>query len=97
MNKLINWFKQSNRYKHLLYGLYIFIFYFIISSLLLLTCSNIAIISVISSLAVITHMITAEYKDKQYGNKFDWLDILAGSIVIVLLPLVIYLYELLQN
>lgn len=37
--------------------------------------------------------IGAEYKDKQYGNAFDWLDVLAtmlGGIVGQLLQIIIY-------
>lgn len=95
MNKLINWLKQSNRYKHLLFGIYILITYFALSLLLLSIFNTIATISIISSMAVITHMVTAEYKDRQYGNKFDYTDILAGAVSVILLPLFNYLYGLL--
>ena len=40
-------------------------------------------------------MISVEYKDRLQGNKFDWLDILSGSIIPVLLTIGISIYGLL--
>lgn len=42
-------------------------------------------------------MISVEYKDRLQGNKFDWLDILSGSIIPIVLTIGISLYELLQS
>lgn len=59
-NKLINWFKQSNRYKHLIGGMLVAI----------PSCSwLIAIyVSLVAGLCL-------EYKDKCHGCKFDWIDV----------------------
>ena len=56
----MNWLKESNRYKHLLYAIPIGL--------------------ILTILAVIGCAFGMEFKDYQYGNKFDWLDILATLI-----------------
>lgn len=72
----MNWLKESNRLKHLLY--------------------TIPIGLILTILAVIGCAFGMEFKDYQYGNKFDWLDILAtliggviGQILQVLLLILI--------
>ena len=69
INKVIAWFKQSNRYKHLIGG--------VVIGLLSNTfyCSAYAGIGIASAL---------EYKDKQSGNIWDWIDLIctvAGSLI----------------
>ena len=54
------WLKESNRQKHLLYGIPIGL--------------------VFTILAVLGCAFGMEFKDKEYGNKFDWLDISATMI-----------------
>lgn len=56
----MNWLKESNRLKHLLYAIPIGL--------------------ILTILAVIGCAFGMEFKDYQYGNKFDWLDILATLI-----------------
>lgn len=56
----MNWLKESNREKHLLYAIPIgFVF---------------------TILAVLGCAFGMEFKDKQHGGKFDWLDIAATMI-----------------
>ena len=56
----MNWLKESNRTKHLLYVIPIgFVF---------------------TILAVLGCAFGMEFKDKQWGGKFDWLDIAATMI-----------------
>lgn len=51
---LINWFKQSNRWKHLLYGF---------------------LVAIIAGFAfTIGCAAGMEFKDKQAGGKWDWID-----------------------
>lgn len=59
MNKIINWLKESNRYKHLIGG--------IILGLISIDfyCTILLAVSVASTL---------EYKDIQWGGKWDWFD-----------------------
>lgn len=56
----MNWLKESNRIKHLLYAIPIGL--------------------VFTILAVIGCAFGMEFKDRQYGNSFDWLDIAATMI-----------------
>ncbi len=56
----MNWIKESNRPKHLLYAIPIGL--------------------VFTILAVLGCAFGMEFKDKQYGGKFDWLDIAATMI-----------------
>ena len=56
----MNWIKESNRRKHLLYAI-----------------PNGLVFTI---LAVLGCAFGMEFKDKQYGNKFDWLDIAATMI-----------------
>lgn len=56
----MNWLKESNREKHLLYAIPIgFVF---------------------TILAVLGCALGMEFKDKQYGGDFDWLDVTATII-----------------
>lgn len=84
-----NWLKESNHNKHLIAGLIILT----ISLLLVYTLTkNDYATLIISNFVVAACMATAEYKDKLYGGKFDWEDILAGmtpSIIADILYLVI--------
>lgn len=69
MKKIINWFKESNRWKHLVYG---FLIGLPIPNILL----GVYIILVVSTIV--------EFKDKQWGGKFDWIDwglTMAGGIL----------------
>lgn len=56
----MNWLKESNREKHLLYA--------------------IPIEFVFTILAVLGCAFGMEFKDKQHGGMFDWLDIAATMI-----------------
>ena len=50
--------------------------------------------AVIATGATVASMMSAEYKDKEHGSLFDWLDILAGMtypILIDIVCLIIYL------
>lgn len=96
MNKLINWFKQSNRYKHLILGLQITTFYILLLGLLFNNeelSTKIEIVSV-ANLSNFTHMCAVEYKDKLAGNKFDWNDIIAGTVPVLLISILTMLIKI---
>lgn len=72
----MSWITESNRIKHLLYGI---------------PCGLIGTIIFVFGLA-----LGMEFKDKQYGNKFDWLDVAAtmiggaiGQVLMIILWLLI--------
>lgn len=75
----MNWLFESNRPKHVIAGSMIYIISFVLASLLY--GKEYALSNVIISLFVtLVAGICVEYKDKLYGNKFDWLDVLATCI-----------------
>ena len=59
MEKIINWFKESNRWKHFTFGILIGLFSYG------WYCAAYAGIGVASAL---------ELKDKLWGGKWDWID-----------------------
>lgn len=59
MKKIIDWFKQSNRYKHLLGGVAIGLF------------ANSAYCAAYAGIGVASAL---ELKDKLWGGKWDWID-----------------------
>lgn len=69
MKQLINWLKESNRYKHLIGGMAIGLisddWY----------CATLVGVGIASAL---------EYKDRAWGGTFDWLDwsITIGGVII---------------
>lgn len=75
----MNWLFESNRPKHVIAGSMIYIISFVLASLLY--GKEYALSNVIISLFVtLVAGICVEYKDKLYGNKFDWLDVLATCL-----------------
>ena len=72
--KIITWFKESNRYKHLLGGA--------ITALISIFAIYIIPVGIISAIIAAGCL---EIKDKLQGNKFDWIDFIftvVGGIVI---------------
>lgn len=89
MKKLIriinDWYKESNRDKHCYAGGIIFAAFLVFGIAL-----GIAIIpnAIIATGATLATMMSAEYKDKEYGNLFDWKVILAGMTIPVLFDII---------
>lgn len=82
MKKLFNWLLVSNRYKHLIIGVVILAIWIPACLILGMTWLQ----SVITGFATVTiAMASCEYKDKAHGCKWDWLDILAGALVPIIL------------
>lgn len=95
MKKLIriinDWYKESNRDKRSYVGAIIYSTFLVVGFAL-----GIELIpnAVIATGATVASMMSAEYKDKEYGCPFDWCDILAGMtfpIIVDIVCLVIYL------
>ena len=74
MKKLFNWLIESNRLKHIAAGAVITATTSLLTAFfvcdLCLIANNCFYVSLVAGLSV-------EYKDHLYGNKFDWLDVLA--------------------
>lgn len=84
MKKLIDWFKESNRGKHLIVGGILYCLFLIVGNVL--GMASFAILTN-ATLVVLTAMMSVEFKDKSYGTLFDWKDILAGIIFPVVVDL----------
>ena len=79
------WLTESNRSKHLKVGVLAYatcmIFFYIgYSELIFSSC--------FSTLVVAGLMMAVEYGQKTCGSKFDWLDVLAGCLVPLVLTAV---------
>lgn len=90
IKKYLGWLKDSNRPKHMKAGMLVFI-------AMLAVCLTLGVelipSTVIAFVATVIVAVAVDYKDKLYGNTFDWLDVLAT----VLLPVVITLVVLILN
>lgn len=95
MKKIIEnikkWYKESNRDKHSYMGAIIYCTFMVVGFALGIELIPNAIIASGATLASAT---SAEYKDKEYGNMFDWEDIIASMtypVLIDIVCLIIYL------
>ena len=90
IKKYLGWLKDSNRPRHMKAGMLVFI-------AMLAVCLTLGVglipSTVIAFVATVIVAVAVDYKDKLYGNTFDWLDVLAT----VLLPVVITLVVLILN
>lgn len=88
------WLKESNRWKHFLVGLGIHIFYFIFLYLIVGSVNGIGF-AILPLVTVFLFMVAVDWKDKVWGGKFDWEDVIAGVIPSFILSLVTVLFMLL--
>lgn len=88
-NLIKNWFNESNRKEHMYLGTVIYIISLLFCLILSISIINCAIIS---TYTVLGCMVSVEYKDKLYGNKFDWLDIISGMIFPIIVSFVITIW-----
>ena len=90
IKKYLTWLKDSNRPKHMKAGILVFIVMLAVCLTLGVGLSPSTVIAFVSTVIV---AVAVDYKDKLYGNVFDWLDVAAT----VLLPVVITLAVLILN
>lgn len=106
--KILNWLKESNRLSHLKVGFAIWIVVMLFGCSILsmfeqvtnfkaMQAQAIAITcALLADLSVFIAMCSVEYVQKSSGiGKFDWLDILAGVIIPLILTIVIVVIYLL--
>lgn len=84
------WLSESNRMKHLKVGLVIYALWMVVPCLR----GGDMIIAALRALCVVAiAMLCVEYGQKTCGSKFDWLDVLAGCLVpLVLTAAICVLY-----
>lgn len=81
MKKIKEWLMESNRYKHVIGMLFV-----AAASILLLKSFDVAVMVCIMSTTLTCFFVGAamEFKDQQAGGKFDWNDMLANGVGLVL-------------
>lgn len=84
---------KSNRGKHLIAGALI---YAVVLSLCLVLNVQYLKGTIIALIATLIAACAVEYKDKSWGGKFDWLDIVATILVPVLVSIILFIVSLLQ-
>lgn len=82
IKKYLGWLKDSNRPKHMKAGMLVFIAMLAVCLTLVVGLSPSTVIAFVATVIV---AVAVDYKDKLYGNTFDWLDVLAT----VLLPAIV--------
>lgn len=78
LEKLFGWLKNSNRPKHIKYGLAVFIAMLATCLVLGVTFTRSAIIAFAATAIV---AVAVDYKDHLWGGRFDWLDVIATVIL----------------
>ena len=86
--KIVNWYKESNRYIHCNAGGVELVLLFISGLLFGMTIVQCALVSTIS---VAVTMVAVELKDKQQGGKFDVMDIVSGMIYPIIIDVLIFI------
>lgn len=94
--KIFKWLTESNRLKHLIFGVLIFVSMTVVQMLCyeilvpqVLDIKRIYLIIPINALiTTLIAMCSVEYIQKSIGGKWDWLDILAGILVPLILLLI---------
>lgn len=83
---LYEWLLQSNRLSHVKAGMLIFLLMIVFCFFLLsISLGESAIVSLMTTAIV---AITVDYKDKLWGGKFDWLDIVATVLLPCMLTII---------
>lgn len=107
--KILNWLKESNRLSHMYIGLSIWIVLMLLSIGIMSLfeevvvgftvpegISIIFICTVLCDLAIFIAMCAVEYVQKSSGiGKWDWLDILAGILIPLIITFFIVIFILL--
>lgn len=78
LEKLFGWLKDSNRPKHIKYGLAVFIAMLATCLALGVTFARSAIVAFVATAIV---AVAVDYKDHLWGGRFDWLDVIATVIL----------------
>lgn len=78
LEKIFGWLKKSNRPKHIKYGLVVFATMQATCIVLGVTFARSAVIALVATATV---AVAVDYKDKLWGGKFDWLDVIATMLL----------------
>lgn len=88
----MGWLKDSNRPKHMKCGMLVY-------TVMLLPCFMLGISlvpsAVIAFVATCIVAMSVDYKDKLWGGKFDWLDVVATILLPGIITFIVVLIALL--
>lgn len=100
--KIFNWLRESNRLSHLKFGFAIFVLMMLLGCSILSMFEEVTSFepvqveaitftcSLLSTISVFIAMCAVEYTQKTSGiGKWDWLDILAGCLIPVLITIIV--------
>lgn len=88
LKEIFGWLKESNRPKHIIVGTIIFAGWMALCMGMLNMDSIRSCITGV--MTVLTSMCACEYKDRTNGGKWDWLDIVAGCIIPIIITILIF-------
>ena len=94
IKKYLGWLKESNRPKHMLAGMLVFLAMLAVCLVLGVELASSAVISFFTTCIV---AMSVDYKDKLYGNTFDWLDVLATVLMPGVITIVVYIITRIWN
>lgn len=102
--KVFDWLKESNRMSHLKVGFAIWVVAMFFACSILSMFEEVTNFELMQAQAITTTcalladfsvfiaMCSVEYTQKLCGNKFDWLDVLAGCLIPIILTLGIVVF-----
>lgn len=107
--KMFGWMKVSNRPKHMKAGCFIFVasitLFLLIATLIIgpmladysyAGSNRLFVLAMVQACIVVTvAMCAVEYIQKLMGGKWDWLDIVAGCMIPILVTLLVFFFILL--
>ena len=94
IEKYLGWLKDSNRPKHMKAGMLVFLAMLAVCLILGVDLASSAVISFFATCIV---AVAVDYKDKLYGNIFDWLDVLATVLTPGVITIVVYIITRIWN
>lgn len=105
--KILNWLNESNRLSHLKVGFAIWVVVMLFGCSILSMFEQVTNFELMQAQAITTTcalladfsvfiaMCSVEYTQKLCGNKFDWLDILSGCLIPIIITIIIIVIAIL--
>ena len=87
------WWEQSNRQKHIGYGLLIYVATMVFSLLIGIDMIH---ATIVGAMCATVAAVTKEYTDRQHGGLFDWLDALATVLLPYFITLIFIIIDILS-
>lgn len=92
IEKYLGWLKDSNRPKHMKCGTLVYTVMLLLCFMLYISLVPSAVIAFVATCIV---AMSVDYKDKLWGGKFDWLDVVATILSPGIITFIVVLIALL--